>query len=768
MSAIEQVAVEEEIGHRSFAATDTRESELEELISLVRGYNPEPDEKLIRKAWYFAHTHHEGQKRLTGEPYIAHPIATAFILADVQMDDPSIAAGLLHDVVEDTPVTLEDLEREFGEEVAGLVDGVTKLKLADFEPRDPSGEPDTPVKKRRADVKRNAENLRKIFLAVARDLRVMMIKLADRLHNMRTLEGLKPERRVKVAEETIQIYAPLAHRLGVWKIKWQLEDLAFKWAEPEKYQELVDLISRRRADRDADIDQAITLIRERVQKAGIKAEIYGRPKHLWSIYQKMLKERIDFGDIFDLVAVRIIVETKEECYFALGIVHDLWIPIAERFDDHIARAKSNMYQSLHTKVIGPHGEPLEIQIRTWDMHRTAEFGIAAHWQYKEGKVINARDGQEEKDPFERKLTWLRQQLFDWQADNKNATEFLRNVINDLFTDQVFVFTPKGDVVDLPAGSTPVDFAYHIHTEMGHHCFAAKVNGRIVPLTHKLTNGAVVEVVTRSNASPSLDWLNHVKSAHAKSKIKAYFRRLDYNDSVVRGRDMLERECDRQGLDRSILKGDALARVASSFNKNSDDDLLAAVGFGHVGPSAVIHRIAPPEPPEPTLGPSTTQVRDGKVEIQGAEQMMVNRARCCLPVPGDDVIGFITRGKGLMIHRKSCPNVTAYESSEPDRLVEVDWGGDSGSRYQADIVIEALDRMGLLSDISSTFSEAKINIRSATIKSLGNKMASFNLKVEVESLAHLNQIMANIAKLSDVLRIHRVGGRPTRARRKKKA
>jgi len=417
-----------------------------------------------------------------------------------------------------------------------------------------------------------------------------------------------------------------------------------------------------------------------------------------------------------------------------------------------------MYQSLHTKVIGPHGEPLEIQIRTWDMHRTAEFGIAAHWQYKEGGGG--------KDGFDRKLSWLRQQLFDWQADSRDATEFLRSVINDLFTDQVFVFTPNGDVIDLPAGSTPIDFAYRIHSDLGHHCVGAKVNGRIVPLSHKLANGSIVDIVTRSNSAPSRDWLNIVKTSHARNKVKSYFRKLNYADSVAHGRELLEKECDRQGLDRSAIKSENLAQIISAFNKQSEDDLLASVGFGHVGVQAVMHKLVPPEPPTPALQETGRQVREGKVELEGAEQMMVTRANCCLPVPGDDVIGFITRGKGLVLHRESCPNVAAYRATEPERLLPVAWGGESGGRYLADICIETLDRVGLLTDISAIFSEARINIHSAKIKGLPNKMASWDLKVEVESLSHLNQVMANVAKLNDVLKIHRTGGRVVRARKRK--
>lgn len=736
-------------GDQPPAPHPAEKSELEDLIARLLQYSPDAGTDLVRKAYDFARIHHEGQKRLNGDPYFTHPVATAFILTEVQMDAPSLAAGLLHDVVEDSAVPLEQIVEEFGPEVAQLVDGVTKLKLADFERRE-STEGDSATRKRQTEIRRNAENLRKIFLAVAKDLRVMMIKLADRLHNMRTLSALPPERRQKVAEETLQIYAPLAHRLGVWTIKWQLEDLAFKHLEPEKFEEMVEKVDRSRADREGYLKEVEQVLSARLKVAGIDATIQGRPKHLWSIYQKMLKEKVEFSDIYDLSAVRIIVNTVPDCYHALGVVHDLWIPIAERFDDYIARAKPNMYQSLHTKVIGPRGEPLEIQIRTWDMHRTAEFGIAAHWQYKEGG--------KPKDDFDRKLTWLRQRLFDWQADNKDSTDFLRSVVNDLFTDQVFVFTPAGDVIDLPTGSTPLDFAYRIHSDLGNRCVGAKVNGRIVPLSHKLSNGAIVEVVTRTGASPSLDWLNFVKTSHARSKIKSYFRRLHFAESVTKGREMLERECDRLGVDRAVLKPENLLKLAAQVNKTGEDDLLAAVGFGHLGVSAVMHRLVPPEQRLPSLAVPGRTIREGRVAIEGAEDLMVSRANCCLPIPGDAVVGYITRGRGIVLHREECPNAVNYRATQPERLVPVDWKGETGGRYQTEIVIETLDRMGLLTDISAIFSAANVNIRNAIIKSLPDKQASFELQVEVGNLGHLNQVLTNIGKLSDVLKIHRTGGR----------
>ncbi|HEY3299104.1 MAG TPA: bifunctional (p)ppGpp synthetase/guanosine-3',5'-bis(diphosphate) 3'-pyrophosphohydrolase, partial [Armatimonadota bacterium] len=511
---------------------------IDSIVQKVEKYNPGADIGLIRRAYEFALQAHEGQKRLSGEPYINHPLAAAAILTELEMDAKSIAAALMHDVIEDAHVEVDQLAKLFGKEVASLVDGVTKLKLADFEPR--AAETDVEGrKKKHSETNRSAENLRKIFLAMARDFRVMVIKLADRLHNMRTLSALPPERQVRVATETLQIFAPLAHRLGIWQIKWQLEDLAFKHLHPREYEDIAERVSRTRRDRESQLKEAISIIRSRLEADGIKAEIQGRPKHLYSIYQKMLKQEVDFNEIYDLIALRIITDTVADCYHALGVVHDQWMPIRKRFDDYIAKPKSNMYQSLHTKVIGPSGEPMEIQIRTWEMHRTSEFGIAAHWQYKEGGNTD--------DRFEGKLSFLRQQLFDWQADAKDDNEFLRSVTNDLFADQVFVFTPKGDVIDFPAGSTPIDFAYRIHSDIGNRIVGAKVNGRIVPLSYKFKNGDIAEVITRTSASPSMDWLGFVKTSTARSRIKAHFRKLHYADSVVKGRDLLEKEAERQGL-----------------------------------------------------------------------------------------------------------------------------------------------------------------------------------------------------------------------------
>jgi GTP diphosphokinase / guanosine-3',5'-bis(diphosphate) 3'-diphosphatase len=724
---------------------------IDEIIELVKGYNPHADVELIRRAYECAATAHEGQKRLSGEPYIVHPLEAARTLADLEMDPISIAAGLLHDVVEDSRVTIDEIKAQFGPEISLLVDGVTKLKLADFEINADKAA-DAP-KKRHTELKRSAENLRKIFLAMARDLRVMIIKLADRLHNLTTLYALPPDRQRRVAAETLQIYAPLAHRLGIWKIKWQLEDLAFKYLEPEAYDTIAEKVARTRVEREQDLKVAVESIKARMADEGIEAYIQARPKHLYSIYGKMLKEGVDFQDIYDLSALRIIVNSVTDCYHVLGIVHDMWMPIPDRFTDHIAKSKSNMYQSLHTKVVGPRGEPLEIQIRTWEMHRMAEFGIAAHWQYKEG---GARPG----DEFERKLSWLRQQLFDWQADTDEPHEFLRSVINDLFTDQVFVFTPRGDVIDLPAGSTPVDFAYRIHSDVGSKCVGAKVNGRIVPLSYKFSNGDIVEIISRANSQPSLDWLNFVKTSHARNRIKSHFRKLHYNESVSKGRELLEREMERLGHEAlALLKPDKLHKIAQGLNLQSDEDLLAAIGYGHVAAATVANKLKVDLPPQDVLvvGSGVRPQGESKMalSLDGADTMMIKRGRCCAPIPGDEVVGYITRGRGMVLHRQVCPNVNAYRTQEPDRLVQIDWNQNDGERYPTDIKIEALDRVGLLNDISAIFSEAKTNINAARVRPIPNKMARMDLTVDVQDLNHLNTLMTSIARLTDIMRIERV-------------
>jgi len=751
-------------------------ADIDSIINRVQSYDPQADVELIRRAYQFAAEAHKDQKRLTGDPYITHPLAAAEILADLEMDSESICAALLHDVVEDQGTGIDEIESNFGEEIATLVDGVTKLKLADFDVEEYAPDRRAPVRpghdvpdelgdqdlgrdrKKRAEFRRGAENLRKIFLAMARDLRVMVIKLADRLHNMMTLDALPSERRLKVARETMQIYAPLAHRLGIWKIKWTLEDLAFKYTEPKAYTGLADKVSKTRCEREEDLAAATGMIEKHLASEGIDAQIQARPKHLWSIYQKMLREGVDYSEIYDLSAIRVIVNRVGDCYHVLGLVHDLWMPIPERFSDHIAKPKSNMYQSLHTKVIGPRGEPLEIQIRTWDMHRVAEFGVAAHWQYKE----QARG----RDEFERKLSWLRQQLFDWQTDAKDASEFLQSVINDLFTDQVFVFTPRGDVIDLPAGSTPVDFAYRIHSDVGNHCVGAKANGRIVPLSYSFRNGDIVEIITRSSSQPSMDWLTFVKTAHARNKVRSHFRRLHFAESVAKGREMLEKELERQGQDpKALTKSEAIAAVVKSINLQSEEDLFAAIGNGHLPAASIAHKLRgeAPQPPEAivveTAKPSGERALS--VSLDGLDTLWITRAKCCMPLPGEEVIGYVTRGKGVTLHSLDCPNLAALQAGEPERLLKIDWTESNGERYGTDVYIKVFDRIGILNAITAIFSEGKTSITSAKFKSLPDKTADISLTVDVPDVDRLKTLLAKVANLSDVMRVERVSDRKAR-------
>lgn len=731
--------------------------DIQSIIKRVESYNPQADVELIRRAYDYAVEAHKDQKRLTGDAYITHPVAAADILADLEMDVQSIAAALLHDVVEDQGKSVDEIKSKFGEEVAMLVDGVTKLKLADFDVDDEDEETGAPRKKR-AEFRRGAENLRKIFLAMARDLRVMVIKLADRLHNMSTLDGMPPDRRLKIARETMQIYAPLAHRLGIWKIKWALEDLAFKYIEPQAYADLAEKVSRTRREREEDLAEATEMIKKHLAMDGIEAHIQARPKHLWSIHQKILREGIDYSEIYDLSAIRVIVNRVGDCYHVLGLVHDLWMPIPERFSDYIAKPKSNMYQSLHTKVIGPRGEPLEIQIRTWDMHRVADFGVAAHWQYKEQ--------MRGRDEFERKLSWLRQQLFDWQTDSKDAGEFLHSVINDLFTDQVFVFTPRGDVIDLPAGSTPVDFAYRIHTDVGSHCVGGKVNGRIVPLSYRFKNGDIVEIITRSNSQPSMDWLSFIKTSHARNKVRGYFRKLHFGDSVAKGRDMLEKELEREGLDvAALMKSDSIATVVKSINLQTDEDLFAAIGNGHMAAASIAHKLRGevPQAPDAIVVEATkpSGAKGLSVSLDGLDTLRITRAKCCMPLPGEEVVGYITRGKGVALHSVNCPNLPTFRNSEPERLVTINWTEANGERYGTDVHIKVLDRIGILSDITAIFSEGKTSITAANVKSQSDKTADINLTVDVPDVEKLKTLLTKVASMPDVLRVERVSDRKAR-------
>jgi guanosine-3',5'-bis(diphosphate) 3'-pyrophosphohydrolase len=753
-----------------------------ELKETVRKYRPDADLRPLRAAYRFARLKHATQRRKSGELYINHPLAVALILAELEMDSATICAGLLHDVVEDTAVTPEEMVKRFGPEVAALVDGVTKLKIVgvdEFAAHSPdesasaassrSAGPAAPslrspqdearARKRQETVK-SAANLRKIFLAMAKDLRVTVVKLADRLHNMRTLDSMPEQKRKRIADETLHIFAPLAHRLGIWQMKWELEDLAFKYVEPEEFKKVATAVAQTRGDRQGEVDEAIRILKERLAAEGIPdAQIHGRPKHLWSIYQKMLKQELDFKELFDLIALRIIVHTKAQCYHALGIVSSLWPPMPGMFSDYIARSKGNMYQSLHIKVIGPHGKPLEIQIRTWEMHRTAEFGVAAHWAYKE----KGEGGKAGGDQFERKLAWLRQQIFDMQAEAREPGEFLRSVTEDLFTDQVFAFSPRGDVMDMPAGATPIDFAFRVHSDVGQKCVGAKVNGKMVPLSYQLRNGDVVEIVTRSDGHPSRDWLALAKTAHAKSKIKAYFKRLLHDESVQQGREMLQREIERLGLDSAILRDDALKTLAAQFNVPNDVELLAAVGYGTVSVGALLNRLSPSQPLPPkgiVVGKGRADDRKLKVSAGSIDNVAFRRARCCLPIPGDEVVGYVTRGRGMALHRRECVNIRHYEKTEPERLTSVDYtGGGEGQVYSVNIVIETADRTGLLADVGNIFGEMRTFITAIKTQSHRDHTATHEVAAQEKHVQPLTRLFLAVRRLPDVLDIERaIGGR----------
>ena len=724
--------------------------ELEAVIDQIRKYDPDVDADMLRRAYHLADQAHTGQLRDSGAPYIEHPLHVAEILAGLNSDAPTIVAGLLHDVVEDTTVSLDTIREQFGEEVARLVDGVTKLSRTELsrkaleEAINPEGTA-LPLAK----AQERAANIRKIFLAMARDVRVMIVKLADRLHNMRTLDGVSPDRQKRIAEETLQIFAPLAHRLGIWHFKWQLGDLSFKYLNREAHDGLVEALSRTRRDREEDVAEVRRILQERLGEYGIRAEIQGRAKHLYSIYNKLDKQELTLDQLYDLIAVRVIVSTVAECYHVLGVVHEVWLPIPGLFSDHIARPKPNMYQSLHTKVIGPRGEPIEMQIRTWEMHRTADFGIAAHWSYKEGGRPDRR--------FEEKLTWMRQQLFDWQSDSSNDTEFMRSVVEDLFTDQVFVFTPRGDVIDLPVGSGPIDFAFRIHSEMGLHCVGARVNGRMVSLNYQFKNGDIVEIMTRPSAQPSYDWLNLVRTSHAKSRIRGWFRKQRHAENVVKGRELLEREVTRIGGDREILKSERLFELARQMNYHHEEDLLAAVGYGHVAAGTVVTRLRAAEPPKPQLITGRPAAESKlRISADGMDGLFIRRSRCCMPLPGEDVVGYITRGKGIAIHRECCSNIQDALVHEPDRIQRVDWARNGEEKHPVPLRIDTMDRVGVMAEVSAAFSERKINIEKANIRTLPGGGAIWEMVVDVTDTDELDYIIRVVSAIPDVLSVTRPG------------
>lgn len=711
------------------------------------------DAGLVVRAFEFAYQLHSEQYRASGEPYIAHPVAVAGLLRELGGNSTMMAAGLLHDVVEDTDVTPDEIESIFGAEVRHLVEGVTKLSKFNFSSK----------------TERQAENFRRMFLAMAKDIRVIVVKLADRLHNMRTLEHLKPQKQKAIAQETREIFAPLANRLGIGRLKWELEDLSFKYLEPHAYRKIQELVAERRQDREERLAQVSQILRQRLDEIGIQqVDLSSRPKHLYGIYQKMQRRNKEFHEIYDLAAMRIIVDTNEACYRSLAVVHDAFRPIPGRFKDYIGLPKPNRYQSLHTGVIGFHGRPIEVQIRTLEMHRIAEYGIAAHWKYKEtGTSDPTRIGADDD-----KFTWLRQ-LLEWQNDLKDAHEYIESVKDNLFDDDVYVFTPDGDVVSLSRDATPIDFAYQIHTEIGNHCAGVRINGQWRVLDTPLKNGDIVEVITQKNSHPSLDWLNFVVTPSARNKIRQWYKRSHRDENVARGRELLEKELGKNGFE-SLLKSEPMQSVAERCNYQNAEDLLAALGYGEVTLNLVVNRLrdavkaaqpleTEPEaiedllPSLPTARETTDQWAIKGEPIAGVEGLMHRIAGCCNPVPGEPIIGVVTRLRGISIHRQGCSNV---ENIEGDRLVPVSWNPtdqESGRRptYPVNIQIEVLDRVGVLKDILSRLSDHHINVRKAQVKTQDGKPALIDLCIDIRDYGQLQQSFAQIKKMSDILNLRRI-------------
>jgi len=718
---------------------------LENLLQKFKEYNTKADFSVICRAFEFAEKAHREQKRFSGEPFIIHPVEVAKILAKLELDQETIIAGLLHDVVEDTGITLSDIEEQFGSEVALLVDGVTKLGRIEYKSKE----------------EQQAENLRKMFLAMAKDIRVILIKLADRLHNIRTLKYHPVSKQVEIARETLEIFAPLAHRLGIYRIKWELEDLAFRFIEPARYFELADRIAKTRAKREEYICSVISILKNKLTEMEIEADIKGRPKHLYSINEKMLKQQKDLNEIFDVMAVRCIVKTVRDCYATLGTVHTMWTPIPGRFKDYIAMPKSNMYQSLHTTVIGPNGEPLEIQIRTWEMHRTAEYGIAAHWRYKEG-------GRGDRD-FDKKLAWLRQ-LLEWQHDLRDAREFMESLKIDLFADTVFVFSPKGDVVELPAGSMPLDFAYRIHTAVGHSCIGAKVNGRIVPLEYKLKNGDIIEIMTSKNSVPKRDWLNLTKTSQAKTKIRQWFKKEQREENILKGKESLEREAKKQGIEAEQLKNDKLLELGKRLNILTVEDLYAAIGDGAITANYILSKIKMEgartekkgllaEEAQALINEAKPSGSGGKptqgIRVKGIDNLLIRLSHCCNPVPGDPIIGYITRGRGISIHRVDCRNIAYAIREERERLAEVSWDKEFGEPFQVKLEVSGIDRAGLLSDVMSVLSDMKISANWVTARGKKDRGAVIDLVLEMKGLDQLEFIINKFKRIKDIYDVRRV-------------
>ncbi|MCD7974785.1 MAG: bifunctional (p)ppGpp synthetase/guanosine-3',5'-bis(diphosphate) 3'-pyrophosphohydrolase [Phascolarctobacterium sp.] len=729
---------------------DEKTVSIDELYERAYGYLTEKQINLVRKAYEMAADAHANQRRKSGDPYITHPINVVNILMQLQMDEKTLAAAFLHDVIEDTDYTIDKIKVTFGSVVANLVNGVTKLGKIEYISKED----------------RQVENYRKMFLAMAKDIRVVIIKLADRLHNMRTLEYMPISKQQSISRETLEIYAPLSHRLGIYTIKWELEDLAFCYLETDVYFDLTEKVKAGREEREKIVHWAIDYLKEALEKAGIKCEIQGRPKNIYSIHKKMVRDHKEINEIYDILAIRVLVDTVKDCYGALGIVHTLWRPIPGRFKDYVAVPKSNMYQSLHTTILSSLGQPLEIQIRTFEMHRISEYGIAAHWRYKES---NGKNTVGTDKGFEEKLSWLRQ-LLEWHKDMNDSRDFVNMVKMDVFADEVFVFTPKGDVIDLPVNSVPIDFAYRVHTGVGNSCVGAKVNGRIVPLDYKLSNGDIVEVITSKQANgPSRDWINIAGSSDTRNKIKSWFKKEKREENITKGREILEKEAKRLGYDpKTFASPEKLKEVGVRLRTDTDDNLLAALGYGGVALNTVISRIVDIYKKEQKsdvtkdlsellaeLKPRKSKAKSSHgILVKGEEGIMVKLARCCNPIPGDPVVGYITRGNGISVHRTDCANVLNNNQDDQSRIIEVAWDVGLDSVYRVRIVITSADWPGLMADLMVIINEAKLNIFSLVCKTDKNKIATTHIGLDISSSEQLEYVMNRIRRMKGVYTVER--------------